>query len=126
MTPETRSHFVLQPDAEPLPGYRLVERLGGGGYGEVWRALAPGGFSVALKFVRLEADVDTPELRALDVIREIRHANLLLTFGAWNLTPPGPPFRSGERGSSWPWPPLRIAEARRGRGRLSAHRHGVG
>ena len=27
----------LEPHAEPLPGYRLIERLGGGGFGVVFR-----------------------------------------------------------------------------------------
>ena len=75
--------FSLVPGAEPLVGYRLIERLGKGGFGEVWKADAPGGFQVALKFVRLEDGAGVIEERSLAVINRIRHANLLNQFGAW-------------------------------------------
>lgn len=68
--------LLLQQGTEPIPGYRLVEPLGEGGFGQVWKAEAPGGFHVALKFIRLDQHAE-PELRALDAIREIRHPFLL-------------------------------------------------
>lgn len=74
---------LLRPGWEPLPGYRLEERRGRGGFGEVWKATAPGGFHVALKFVRLQHRVGEAELRALQVIKDLRHPHLLSVFGAW-------------------------------------------
>jgi len=71
-------------DAEPLPGYRLIERLGRGGYGEVWKAEAPGGLFKAIKFVYgdLEGAGDDnraaeQELKALNRVKTIRHPYIL-------------------------------------------------
>lgn len=71
--------MALRIDAggEPIPGYRLVRLLGEGGFGQVWEAEAPGRIRVALKFIRLDNGRSDPELRALDIIREIRHPHLL-------------------------------------------------
>src|SRR5262245_23545589 len=70
---------LLRPGHEPIPGYRLIEGLGRGGFGEVWKAAAPGGFQVALKFVLLGGRAGPAEARALELIRHIRHPNLLGT-----------------------------------------------
>ena len=40
-----------EPNAEPIPGYRLIEPIGSGGFGEVWKCEAPGGLFKAIKFV---------------------------------------------------------------------------
>src|SRR2546423_3148517 len=70
-----------EPDVnfEPLPGYRLIERIGAGGYGEVWRAEAPGGLTKAIKFVfgTQHEKRASSELRALDHVRGVRHPFLL-------------------------------------------------
>jgi serine/threonine protein kinase len=69
--------ITLQPGAEPLAGYRLIRFLGQGGFGVVWEAEAPGGFRVALKFIRLCDPRADRELRALDVVRRLHHPHLL-------------------------------------------------
>ena len=60
---------------EPIPGYKLKNRIGAGGYGEVWKAEAPGELLKALKFVYgyLDEDRAARELKALTRIRSVRH-----------------------------------------------------
>jgi serine/threonine protein kinase len=76
--------FDKRPDAEPIRGYRLIERLGSGGFGEVWKCEAPGGIFKAIKFVYgslngLDNDSTRAEeeLRAVQLIKSIRHPFLL-------------------------------------------------
>ncbi len=73
-----------RPDAEPIRGYRLIERLGAGGFGEVWKCEAPGGIFKAIKFVygslkglSNDSAHAEEELRAFQLIKSIRHPFLL-------------------------------------------------
>jgi eukaryotic-like serine/threonine-protein kinase len=72
---------MMQPSkvSEPIPGYFIRERIGVGGYGEVWRAQAPGGLAKAIKFVYGHFDDEraSRELKALNRIKEVRHPFLL-------------------------------------------------
>ena len=81
----TNDLFVFEVGAEPVAGYRLVSRLGSGGFGDVWKAAGPGGFKVALKFVRMNRPGGgaESELQALEILKRIRHPNILTTFGTW-------------------------------------------
>lgn len=70
-----------------IDGYKLVDRLGKGGFGEVWKAHGADGILVALKFVVIDEKAGTVEQRALDLIKNTRHANLVFIFRAWKRDP---------------------------------------
>src|SRR3954466_5406808 len=74
----------VEQHAEPIPGYRLIERIGGGGFGEVWRTEAPGGLFKAIKFVYgdlagagASGQRAEQELKALRRVQTVRHPYIL-------------------------------------------------
>src|ERR1700733_6268550 len=69
---------------EILPGYKLLERLGSGGFGDVWKCEAPGGFLKAIKIVRGSSDSacgdelqSQREFKALERMKSVHHPYVL-------------------------------------------------
>ncbi|HEV8323918.1 MAG TPA: protein kinase [Myxococcota bacterium] len=86
---------MTAPEAGTALGrWRLVERLGAGGMGEVWRATASDGAAAAVKVLRggaLEAEARRRFEREAELLREIDHPNVVRALDA------------GEAADGTPW-----------------------
>jgi serine/threonine protein kinase len=67
----------------PIPGHHLIQFLGEGGFGEVWKAQNPHKIEIALKIVRIQGKQGLREVLAIRQLRNIRHPNLIPIFGFW-------------------------------------------
>ena len=90
-----RPRFVPEIDrtGTDVGGYRIESRLGGGGMGTVYRATAPGGATVAIKFLA-PALADNPDVvarfaREIDMLTRLEHPAIVrvLAHGTHDGTP---------------------------------------
>src|SRR3954463_7915679 len=72
-----------RPGDDVAPEHKLERFLGRGGFGEVWKAIGPGGVELAVKIINLSGDQGFKEFRAVRLLRRLRHPNLVPLFGFW-------------------------------------------
>ena len=76
---------MLQRGDEPIAGYTLEAFLGKGTFGEVWRASARSGASVALKFIDISGQAGVREYRGIQRVKDVRHPHLMPITDIWML-----------------------------------------
>jgi serine/threonine protein kinase len=81
--PEPPSSATGAESSQQKGAYQLVRRIKAGVFGEVWRALAPGGIQVAVKIYYRPMQENAPELKALQLIKNVNHPYLLKIQAWW-------------------------------------------
>jgi len=76
--------LLLQRGAEPFPGYQLGDRIGRGGFAEVWQAATRDGQQIALKCMPLNnAMIASKEVRSIQELSRLRHPHLTRVHQVW-------------------------------------------
>lgn len=80
------SRVRLEAGQEPFPGLKLVQRLGRGGFAEVWEAVDRRGTRLAVKFMlSRNASSSVREMRIIQAIQKLSHRNLLRIYNVWSI-----------------------------------------
>lgn len=74
---------VYTGGVEIVPGFKLIKMLGRGGFGEVWKATAPGGAEAAIKIISLGERYGFKEYRSIQLVKQVRHPNLVPITAFW-------------------------------------------
>jgi serine/threonine protein kinase len=75
---------ALQAGIVPYPGYRLRQRLGRGGFADVWEAETADGKAIALKFMPCDdSGAAAKEIRSIQAVRQLCHPNLIRIDQVW-------------------------------------------
>jgi serine/threonine protein kinase len=76
----------LEAEQEPFPGLKLIQRLGRGGFAEVWEAVDRRGTRLAVKFMlSSNASSSVREMRIIQAIQKLSHRNLLRIHNVWSI-----------------------------------------
>jgi hypothetical protein len=88
------SGTAVAPRNVPVPawvaagggGFKILNSIGSGTYGEVWRAEAPGGVLVALKILKYPAghQLSQQEHRSLELMKRLSHPYLIQLQSYWH------------------------------------------
>jgi serine/threonine protein kinase len=77
--------FLLHKEGFSIDDYKLIERIGEGTFGEVWKA-ERSGFPVALKILKttVNSEETQRELESLEKLKKLHHKYLLHTQNFWS------------------------------------------
>src|SRR5207253_231299 len=81
--PMPHTYHRYKPGSVPVPGYHLLDMLGEGGFGEVWKARGPGGAEAALKIIDLSGKQGLQEFGSLRLVKNTHHPNLIELQAFW-------------------------------------------
>ena len=76
----------FQAGSEPIPGLKLVQLRGRGGFADVWEAVDKAGNRCAVKFMASKNATSTvKEVRVIQAIQRLYHKNLCRVDNVWTI-----------------------------------------
>ncbi|WP_020470568.1 serine/threonine-protein kinase [Zavarzinella formosa] len=76
----------LESGSQPIPGWKLTELRGKGGFAEVWEAVSPDGQRCAIKFMASRNSASSiKEMKIIQAIQKLKHSSLLRMERIWSI-----------------------------------------